>query len=94
MKKKYILFSICTVAVAAAISLLGAMLFPDRAAALILTVRTGDYEKTIRADDVSLAYEAIFPKGKRFVNTLDSICHILISTEEWKALPDYEFYYD
>ncbi|MBQ8387637.1 MAG: ECF transporter S component [Clostridia bacterium] len=38
MKKKYILFSICTVAVAAAISLLGAMLFPDRAAALILTV--------------------------------------------------------
>ena len=63
-------------------------------ATLIITVRTGDYEKTINADDVSLAYEAIFPKGKRFINTLDSICHILVSTEEWKALPDYEFYYD
>ena len=63
-------------------------------ATLIITVRTGDYEKTIRADDVSLAYEAIFPKGKKFINTCTDISNILTSTEEWKALPDYEFYYD
>lgn len=38
MKKKHILFSVCTAAVAASVSVLGAMIFPDRAAALILTV--------------------------------------------------------
>lgn len=66
----------------------------EPSAHLILTVRRGDYVKTISAKDVSLSYDAPFPEGKRFINTCCDISDILTSTEEWKALPDYEFYYD
>ncbi len=62
-------------------------------ASLILTVRTGDYVKTITAKDVSLSSGFMFPKGKRFIETCNDISDFLTSTEEWKALPDYEFYY-
>ena len=70
------------------------MMASDPSASLILTVRKGDYVKTIEAKDVSLSFDALFPKGKRFINTCSDISDILTSTEEWKALPDYEFYYD
>ena len=66
----------------------------EPSAELILTVRRGDYIKTIEAKDVSLSFDALFPKGKRFINTCSDISDILTSTEEWKSLPDYEFYYD
>ena len=66
----------------------------EPSAHLILTVRKGDYVKTIEAKDVSLSFDALFPKGKRFINTCSDISDILTSTEEWKSLPDYEFYYD
>ena len=66
----------------------------EPSAELILTVRRGDYVKTIEAKDVSLSFDALFPKGKRFINTCSDISDILTATEEWKALPDYEFYYD
>ena len=70
------------------------MMASDPSASLILTVRRGDYVKTIEAKDVSLSFDALFPKGKRFINTCSDISDILTATEEWKALPDYEFYYD
>ena len=66
----------------------------EPSAELILTVRRGDYVKTIEAKDVSLSFDALFPKGKRFIDTCLDISDILTATEEWKALPDYEFYYD
>ena len=68
----------------------------EPSADLILTVRRGDQVKTIAAKDVSLFFDAdaLFPKGKKFINTCTDISDILTSTEEWKALPDYEFYYD
>ena len=66
----------------------------EPSADLILTVRRGDQVKTIAAKDVSLSFDALFPKGKKFINTCTDISDILTSTEEWKALPDYEFYYD
>lgn len=61
---------------------------------LILTVRRGDQVKTIAAKDVSLSYTSPSVKGKRFIDTCLDISDILTATEEWKALPDYEFYYD
>lgn len=66
----------------------------DPSADLILTVRTGDHVKTITAKDVSLSYQSWLPKGKKFLDTCLGISDFLMSTEEWKALPDYEFYYD
>lgn len=61
---------------------------------LILTVRIGDSVKTITAKEVSLSYDTWSIKGKRYIKTCRAISEILTSTEEWKALPDYEFYYD
>jgi hypothetical protein len=65
----------------------------EPSAELILTVRKGDNVKTITAKDVSLSYTSPSVKGKRFIDTCLDISDILTATEEWKALPDYEFYY-
>lgn len=63
-------------------------------ATLILTVRVGDKAKVIKAEDISASYETGNKKGQSFLTTCKEIRDILTSTEEWKALPDYEFYYD
>ena len=62
--------------------------------ALILTIRIGETERTIRAEDISLSYQAGNKKGQRFLDVCREISDTLSATEEWKALPDYEFYYD
>lgn len=68
----------------------------DPSVTLILTVRTGESVKTIRAEDIAIftPRRFVMPKGKRFVATCNAIIGILTGSEEWKALPDYEFYYD
>lgn len=66
----------------------------DPSADLILTVRIGDSEKTITAKEVSLSYDSWSIKGKRYIKTCNAIRDILTATDEWNALPDYEFYYD
>jgi hypothetical protein len=70
------------------------MMGSNPSADLILTVRMGDYVKTIAAKDVSLSYQSLSLKGQRFIDTCLSIRDILTATDEWQALPDYEFYYD
>lgn len=62
---------------------------------LILTVRIGDSVKTIKAEDIAGSLSrSRKPKGQKFLDTCQAIIDILQATEEWKALPDYEFYYD
>jgi len=61
---------------------------------LILTLRDGDKVKTVRAENIALSYESDDPKGQKFLDTCKGIRDILIATEEWKALPEYEFFYD
>lgn len=61
---------------------------------LILTVRTNTVEKTITAEDIAFSYKADNGKGQAFLNVCEAIQEILAGTEEWKALPDYEIYYD
>ena len=61
---------------------------------LILTVRIGDRLRQIRSEDIAISYEANNPKGQSFLTACDVIRGILTSTEEWKALPEYEFFYD
>ncbi len=62
--------------------------------ALILTLRTKDFEKTVTAEEISLDYEGKDKMGQRFLDTCNAIAEMLMETEQWKALPDYEFYYD
>lgn len=61
---------------------------------LVLKVYANGSEKTIKAEDISLSYESDDEKGQVFLTTCKAIKMILTETEEWKALPDYEFYYD
>jgi len=60
---------------------------------LILTLRDGDHVKTVRAEDIALSYKSNDPKGQKFLDTCKGIRDILTATEQWKALPAYEFFY-
>lgn len=65
---------------------------PD--ATLILTVRMNGETKTIKAEHISLRFVSEDEKGQLFLDTCDAISDMLESTEEWKALPDYENIYE
>ena len=60
---------------------------------VILTVRMGGVEKTVCAKGISLSEEATNEKGQLFLDTAKAIEDILTETDEWKALPDYEYLY-
>ena len=61
---------------------------------LILTVRVGDEEKTIKAEHVSLFFDTENEKEQRFFDTCNAISDLLEATDEWKALPDFENFYE
>lgn len=61
---------------------------------LILTVRSGDQIKTVRAENIALTFESNDPKGQKFLDVCKGIRDILTETDEWNALPEYEFFYD
>ncbi len=60
---------------------------------LILSVKMDAFEKTIRAENIALTYESNDYHGQRFLNVCKEIRDILIETDEWKALPEYKFFY-
>lgn len=66
----------------------------DPSMTLVLTVKTESFEKTVRAEDIALSYVSSDAKGQKFLDVCKGIVEILTSTEEWKALPEYEFLYD
>ncbi len=61
---------------------------------LILSVKVGDVDKTVTVPETVLSYETTDKKGQKFLDTCKGIRDVLIETEEWKSLPDYEFLYD
>lgn len=61
---------------------------------LIITLKYDEYEKTITAKDIALDFTSLSFKGNRFLGTCKTLIKFFQETEEWKALPDYEFYYD
>ena len=66
----------------------------DPSMTLILSVKTKTMEKTITAKDIALTYEANNEQGQKFLRVCKAIRDILLETDEWKNLPEYEFYYD
>ncbi len=60
---------------------------------LILTVRTGQEEKTIAARGIADTFTAENERGQRFLQTCRQIIDILTATAEWKALPEAEVLY-
>ena len=60
---------------------------------LILTVRTGQGEKTIAARGIDDTFTADNERGQRFLQTCRQIIDILTATAVWKALPEAEVPY-
>lgn len=73
---------------------------PDRhtmcepSSALTVTVRAGGRTKTVMVDDMAASRIAYIGKCKKYIETCTAIRNFLMQTEEWKALPEYEFFYD
>ena len=61
---------------------------------LVLSVKIGSAEKTITAADIALTYESEDSKGQKFLSVCKAIEDILTATDEWNALPEYEFFYN
>ena len=62
--------------------------------ALSITVRVGDRSKTVKVEDMAASPLALIGKSKRYVETCTDIRDLLMESDEWKALPEYEFFYD
>ena len=60
---------------------------------LILSVEINATNMKITANEVALG-NATSEKGQRFMDACKTISNILMNTEEWKALPDYETLYE
>lgn len=69
-------------------------LMSDPSMTLILSVKTGDTEKTFKAEDIAMGYDAKNRKGQKFLDVCKEIRDIITDTAEWKVLPEYEFLYD
>lgn len=61
---------------------------------LILSVKTDGIDKTVTCPETVLSYDANNRKGQKFLDVCKAIEEILTATDEWKALPEYEFFYD
>ena len=62
-----------------------------------LSVEGGGFSKTIKANQVGISSIEEVGKtkeAKKYLETIDEIVKILTGTDEWKALPDYEFLYE
>ncbi|MBR4072496.1 MAG: hypothetical protein IKK24_01020, partial [Clostridia bacterium] len=61
---------------------------------LILSVKSDDIDKTVTVEETMLSYDANNKKGQKFLDVCKGIEEILTETNEWKSLPEYEFFYD
>jgi hypothetical protein len=50
--------------------------------------------KTVACRDIALQYTSRVKKGNALLQTCKQMIDQLTATEEWRALPDYEFLYD
>lgn len=60
---------------------------------IVLTVTYNGITKTITCHDVAIGAEPRDEQGEKFLAVLDAILDILVASDEWKALPEYEFLY-
>lgn len=70
------------------------MLMSEPPMTLILTVYCNGTQKTIKAEDIAYSFASEDEKGQDFLSVCEAICYRLTATEEWKALPEYEYFYE
>ena len=61
---------------------------------IILSITCSGKTKTIECRDIGLGLKAADEQGARFMAVHDRIVQILTSSDEWKALPEYEHFYE
>ena len=61
---------------------------------LILSVNSDGIDKTVTVEETVLSYVTNNSRGQKFLDVCKGIRDILTETDEWKALPEYEFFYD
>ena len=61
---------------------------------VILTVTYNGESKTIQAKNIAFGGETLTREAAVFLHVRDVIVSIIKETDEWKALPEYEFYYE
>ena len=57
---------------------------------LILTYRAGDYEKNIICEEVALGAGGYDERARAFLELCNYIERVVVNSDEWKDLPDYE----
>lgn len=60
---------------------------------IVLTVTYNGITKTITCHDIAIGAAPRDEQGEKFLAVLDAITEILYASDEWQALPDYEFFY-
>ena len=60
---------------------------------IVLTVTYNGVTKTITCHDIAIGAAPKDEQGEKFLAVLDAIRDILVASDEWKALPEYEFFY-
>ena len=61
---------------------------------LILAVRTDSIQKTITARNIAWRFTSEDAKGQAFLSACKTIIDLLEQTEEWQALPEYDYFLD
>ncbi len=66
----------------------------DPCMTVVLSVRAGEVDKTVTAENIAGLTYGQTPKGKRYLRAVKEIVDILEETEKWKSLPpDPSIYY-
>ncbi len=61
---------------------------------LVFTYRAGNYEKVITCEEVALGGGGYDEKARAFLELCDYIQSVVVNSDEWLDLPDYENYYE
>lgn len=61
---------------------------------VIISVTANGRTKTVTCDEISFGVEGYDEHATEFIKAKSDIVNILTNTDEWQALPDYEFLYD
>ena len=61
---------------------------------LILTLQYGDTKKSITCKNIAISYESSIKDGQLFLTACSSLIDVITNTDEWKSLPEYEFFYE
>jgi hypothetical protein len=69
-------------------------LYSSPSMTLVLSVKSDAGEKTVTAKEIALSYDSKNADGQKFLSVCKGIRDVLTETEEWKSLPEYEFFYD